>query len=99
MPWSGGSGIVQTVEGRQEQGPQRRVKPAAAVGLPAGLYLDRKMDEGPRWARVDTLQQDALFDVVAVLRRDVFDGGAGVTSEAETDTVEAVVAAESISCV
>ena len=35
---------------------------------------------------------------VAVRRRVVDDGGAGMPSKAETDTVEPVVAAESVSC-
>ena len=41
----------------------------------------------------------ALPVAVAVRRRVVDDGGGGVPSKAETDTVEPVVAAQSVSCV
>ena len=56
------------------------------------------MAEGPRRVRIHILQRDVLPVTVAVRRRVVDDGGAGAPSKTKMDTVEPVVAAESVSC-
>ena len=92
---------------RQEQGSRRRAEPAAAVGLAVGLYLVWEMAEGPRrrWPGAPAGPESIIYSrgalpvAVAVRRRIVDDGGAEVPSKAETDTVEPVVAAETVSCV
>ena len=80
---------------RQEQGSWRRAEPAAAVGLARELYLVWTMAEGPAEPESIIYSGGALPGAVSVRRRVVNDGGAGVPSKAETDTVEPVVGARS----
>ena len=64
-------------------------------GVVARLEDDRG---GPAWPESIIYMGDALPVAVAVRRRVVEDGGAGVTSKADTDTVKPVVAAGAVSC-
>ena len=74
------------------------------LSLPIGRSTTREPCLGDgRGASLDPNQYSTagvhILIAVAVRRRVADDGGAGATSKAETDTVEPVVVAESVSCV
>ena len=83
---------------RQEQGSRQFTGSAAAVGLAVRLFLVWMMAEGPRGPESLIYSGGASPVVVAVRRRVVDDGGAGVPRMAVTDTVEPVVTAGAVSC-
>ena len=68
------------------------------MGLATGLYIVWEMAAGPRRARVHIIYSGGALPVVIVVgRRVVDDGGAGVQSMAQTDTVQPEVAAGAVS--
>ena len=84
---------------RQEQGSRPSAEPAAAVALAAMLYLVWMMTEGPRRARIPNLQRGCITRCCrcSSARRRRRSGWNG--KQAETSTVEPVVAAGAVSCV
>ena len=83
----------------------RRGGVAAVDGIGRGRWTRGGVDTPARWSRGPAGPESiicsggALPIAVAVRRRVVADGRAGVPSKAETDLIEPVVAVESVSCV
>ena len=95
---SDGSGTAQTNESARA-GVAAAGGAGRGRGTRDGVVPRLEWPRGPSGPESITYSGDALPVAVAVCRRVVDDGGAGVPSKAETDTVEPVVATEAVSCV
>ena len=88
--------LILRADGRRAPpGPNRRGRPRPRDSW-RGVDTPGRWSRGPAGPESTTYSNDTSPVAVAVRRRVVADGGAGVSSRAETDTVEAVVAEERI---